>query len=38
VPEGFTPEQFERALGEMSYVYQRSVDDRRTIAQLRTTL
>jgi len=35
VPEGFTLAQFERALGEMSYVYQPGVDGRRTIRQLR---
>jgi uncharacterized protein (DUF934 family) len=35
VPEGFTLEQFRRALGEMSGVYQPSVDGRKTIRDLR---
>jgi uncharacterized protein (DUF934 family) len=35
VPEGFTLAQFERALGEMSHVYQPAADRRRTIGQLR---
>jgi uncharacterized protein (DUF934 family) len=37
VPEGFTPEQFARALGEISYVYQPSADGRKTIRDLRAT-
>jgi len=37
VPEGFTLAQFERALFEMSYVYQPSADGRKTIRQLRAT-
>jgi len=37
VPEGFTLAQFERALGEMSYVYQPSADGRNTIRQLRAS-
>jgi uncharacterized protein (DUF934 family) len=35
VPEGFALAQFERALGEMSYVYQPSVDGQKAIRQLR---
>jgi len=35
VPEGFTLEQFQRALGEISYIYQPSADGRPTIRQLR---
>jgi uncharacterized protein (DUF934 family) len=35
VPENFTLAQFQRALGEMTNVYQPSADGRRTIAQLR---
>jgi uncharacterized protein (DUF934 family) len=35
VPDGFTLAQFQRALGEMSYVYQPSADGKRTIRQLR---
>jgi uncharacterized protein (DUF934 family) len=37
VPEGFTPAQFERALGEMSFVYQPAADGRRTIRDLRAS-
>jgi uncharacterized protein (DUF934 family) len=36
VPEGFSLEQFERALHEMTNVYQPSADDRKTIRDLRT--
>jgi len=36
VPEGFTVEQFHRALAEMTNVYQPSVDRRKTIRDLRT--
>ncbi len=36
VPDGFTLEQFRRALGEISHVYQPSADGKRTIAQMRT--
>lgn len=35
VPEAFTPELFQRALGEMGFVYQPSADGRKTIRQLR---
>jgi uncharacterized protein (DUF934 family) len=35
VPDGFFLEQFKRALGEMSAVYQPSVDGRKTIRDLR---
>jgi uncharacterized protein (DUF934 family) len=35
VPEGFTLEQFHRALSEMTYVYQSSTDRRKTIRDLR---
>jgi uncharacterized protein (DUF934 family) len=35
VPEGFTLEQFARALGEMRYVYQPSADGRKTVRDLR---
>ena len=35
VPEGFTIEQFRRALSEMTDVYQPSTDGRKTIRQLR---
>jgi uncharacterized protein (DUF934 family) len=35
VPEGFTMEQFRRALSEMTYVYQPSTDGRKTIRELR---
>ena len=35
VPEGFTLNQFTRALSEMSYVYQPSTDARKTIRDLR---
>jgi len=35
VPEGFSLDQFTRALGEMSAVYQPSVDGRKTIRDLR---
>jgi uncharacterized protein (DUF934 family) len=35
VPEGFTLEQFHRALSEMTYVYQPSTDGRKTIRDLR---
>lgn len=37
VPEGFTPAQFERALTEMSFVYQPAADGRRTIRDLRAS-
>jgi uncharacterized protein (DUF934 family) len=36
VPEGFTIEQFHRALTEMTDVYQPSADGKKTIRQLRT--
>ncbi len=36
VPEGFSLEQFERALHEMTNVYQPSANDRKTIRDLRT--
>ena len=35
VPEGFTLEEFRRAFGEMTYVYQPSTDGRKTIRDLR---
>jgi uncharacterized protein (DUF934 family) len=35
VPEGFTLAQFDRALSEISHVYQPSADGRRTIRELR---
>ena len=35
VPEGFTLEQFRRALGEISVLYQPSIDGRKTIRDLR---
>jgi uncharacterized protein (DUF934 family) len=35
VRENFTVEEFARAMGEMTYVYQPSVDGRRTIRDLR---
>jgi uncharacterized protein (DUF934 family) len=35
VPEGFTLEQFRRALGEISVAYQPSIDGRKTIRDLR---
>jgi uncharacterized protein (DUF934 family) len=35
VPEGFTLEQFRRALSEMTNVYQPSTDGRKTIRELR---
>ncbi len=35
VPEGFTLEQFHRACGEMTDVYQPSADGKKTIFQLR---
>jgi uncharacterized protein (DUF934 family) len=35
VPEGFTLGQFQRALGEMTNVYQPSADGRKTIRDLR---
>jgi uncharacterized protein (DUF934 family) len=35
VPEGFTLAQYNRALSEMSYVYQPSTDGRTTIRELR---
>jgi uncharacterized protein (DUF934 family) len=35
VPQKITPEMLGRALSEMRFVYQTSVDGRRTIAQLR---
>ncbi len=36
VPENFKIEDFARALGEMTYVYQPSADGKKTIRQLRT--
>jgi len=36
VPEGFTLEQFHRALAEMTDVYQPAEDGRKTIRELRT--
>ena len=38
VPDGFTAAQFQRALGEMTYVYQPSADGKRTIRQLRADI
>jgi uncharacterized protein (DUF934 family) len=35
VTDGFTLNQFDRALSEMSYVYQPSTDRRKTIRNLR---
>jgi len=35
VPDGFTLEQFRRALGEISIAYQPSIDGRKTIRDLR---
>lgn len=35
VPEGFTMEKFRRALHEMTYVYQPSVDGKITVRELR---
>jgi len=35
VSEKITPELFQRALGEMRFVYQPSADGHRTIVQLR---
>ena len=35
VPEGFALEDYRRAVGEMSFVYQPSVDGRKTIRELR---
>jgi uncharacterized protein (DUF934 family) len=35
LPEGFTAAQFQRALSEISRVYQPAADGKRTIAQLR---
>ncbi|HEY4941598.1 MAG TPA: DUF934 domain-containing protein [Rhizomicrobium sp.] len=35
VPEGFTLEQFQRALGEITNVYQPSADGKKTIRELR---
>jgi uncharacterized protein (DUF934 family) len=35
VPEGFQLEDYRRAIGEMSFVYQPSVDGRKTIRELR---
>jgi uncharacterized protein (DUF934 family) len=37
VPEGFTLEQFRRALGEISIAYQPSIDGRKTIRDLRAS-
>jgi len=37
VPEGFTLEQFRRALGEISVAYQPSIDRRKTIRDLRAS-
>jgi uncharacterized protein (DUF934 family) len=37
VPEGFTLEQFARALDEISHVYQPSADGRKTIRDMRAT-
>lgn len=37
VPEGFTLEQFRRALGEISVAYQPSIDGRKTIRDLRAS-
>ena len=36
VPDDFTVEQFQKALGEMTYVYQPSSDGRKTIRDLRS--
>ena len=38
VPDGFTPEMFNRALTEMTNVYQPSADGRKTIRELRGRL
>jgi hypothetical protein len=35
VPDHFTVEQFQRAVTEMTYVYQPSSDGRKTIRELR---
>ena len=35
VPEGFTLDQFQRALGEITNVYQPSADGKKTISELR---
>jgi uncharacterized protein (DUF934 family) len=37
VPEGFTLEQFNRALGEITNVYQPSTDGKKTIRELRVS-
>ena len=37
VPEGFTLDQFGRALGEITLAYQPSIDGRKTIRQLRAS-
>jgi len=37
VPDGFSLAQYERALHEMSYVYQPSADGRKTIRELRAS-
>jgi uncharacterized protein (DUF934 family) len=37
VPEGFTLAQYQRALGEMTNVYQPSADGKKTIRDLRST-
>lgn len=37
VPEGFTLEQFNRALGEITNVYQPSTDGKKTIRELRAS-
>ena len=37
MPDGFSLPQFERALHEMSYVYQPSADGRKTIRELRAS-
>ena len=37
VPQGFTLEQFKRALGEISLAYQPSIDGRKTVRDLRAS-
>ena len=37
VPDGFRPEDFARAMKELSYFYQPSVDGKKTIRELRAT-
>jgi hypothetical protein len=37
VPDHFTPEMFQRALSEMTDVYQPSTDGKKTIRELRAS-